>query len=306
MFFRFLLFIMMLSVFSILQSSSSFAENALKLNHKILQKFKNNGGKIQFLGNAYGMDGWVVINPAGRAQYVYTNDQGALVEGMLFGPDGKLETVKEIKAFKERAAGGQGAVPGAENSKALGKAERFYAEVEKSNWVALGDRSAPYIYTFINTSCRTCQNFWKKIEQGVNDNRVQVRLIPTGKKTDNYNGGAALLSSKDPYKAWVDTVNGDKNALNIKNIKKENYDKMNANNDLAAKWKIPDTPFILYRKTINSDITAIVGIPENMMLLYSDIIKIEHKKKIKLVPQTKAVKKVKNKKKHKTSKGKSK
>jgi len=253
----------------LLAASAAFAQKAAR--HPVLQKFEAEGNKVEFLGNAYGLDGWVVINAKGGVQYVYTTPEGALLIGMLFAPDGALETGKQVKAYKQRAEGAQAAAPGAENS--ASKSEKLYMEAEKSGWVALGDSHAPYLYVFFNVSCNHCQNFMKDIDASIRAGKMQVRLVPYGAVEENRDGAAALLSVEHPDEAWRAYAAGDHAALGKDKIKDGAYLKVDANTALVNRWKLPGPPFTLYRRPADGVITAITGRPENTLLLPAEFLK---------------------------------
>jgi hypothetical protein len=237
----------------------------------VLKKFEEDGNKVEFIGNAYGMDGWMISNAKDQMQTVYTNAEGALVLGILFSPDGVAETQKQLEAYKQRASGSQAAAPAAEQSSS--RSEKFYAETEKAAWVALGDSKAPYLYAFINVNCGHCQLFWKDIEGPVKEGKLQVRLVPYGETEANRDGGAALLSAEHPDEAWSAYVSGDKAALSKDKIKAEAYDKIAANTVLAKSGKFGTPPFTLYRRPGDGILTAIAGRPENTMLLLAEFLK---------------------------------
>lgn len=247
----------------------SFAQKTER--HPILQKFETEGAKVEFLGNAYGMDGWVVIHPKGGVQYVYVTPEGGLLIGMLFAPDGALETMKQVRAYKERAEGVQTATPGADKSSL--KSEKLYAEAEKSGWVAIGDKSAPYMYIFINVSCDSCQKFLKELDNAVKAGKLQLRLVPYGAVEINRDGAAALLSAEDPYESWQAYVSGDRAALDKNKIKGDAYAKIDANTDMVRNWKLAGPPFTLYRRPADGIITAVIGQPDNIMLLQAEFLK---------------------------------
>lgn len=254
----------------LLTAPVSFAQKTER--NVILQKMEADGAKIDFLGHAYGMDGWIVTDDKGVAQYVYTTQEGGLMPGMLFAPDGSLETTKQLRAYSERGSSGkQAAMPGAEKSSL--KSEKLYAEVEKANWVALGEGAAPYLYVFINVGCDHCLEFWKGLDASVKAGSLQVRLVPYGSLEVNRDGAAALLSAEHPAEAWRAYVGGDKTALGKDKVKDGVYLKVDENTALMKDWKLPGPPFTLYRRPADGVVTAIAGQPENTMLLLAEMLK---------------------------------
>ncbi len=244
--------------------------------HPALQQFRDKGGRVDFLGNAYGLDGWLVTNPKGGTQYVYTNSSGALLIGMLFAPDGTLETARQAKTFKEGVSPAQklGSADKNNSEPALdSKSDKLYAETEKSGWVAVGESTAPYLYVFINATCGHCQNFWKDLEEPVKNGVLQVRLIPYGTTTANRDAAAALLSSAHPDRDWRAFIDGDIRALVPGKAAETAYLKVDANTAIVKNWHLPSPPFTLYRRPADGIVTAVVGRPENMMLLLAEFLR---------------------------------
>ena len=242
------------------------------LRSPVLKTFEDAGGTVDFIGSSHGLDGWIVKNSKGSVQTVYTMPDGSLIAGMLFSADGTPETVKQLEDYHKRTLGSQEAAPGAKDATAS-KSEKLYAETEKAGWAGLGNSSAPYLYIFMNVNCDHCQDFWKDLETAVKDGKLQVRLVPYGSSPENRDGGAALLSVEKPLESWSAYVGGDKTALAKDKAKADNYQKIDDNTALVNKWKLAGPPFSLYRRPGDGILTAIVGRPENVMLLLAEFLK---------------------------------
>jgi hypothetical protein len=255
----------------VLLATAAYAQESLR--SPALKQFEDAGGTVEFIGSAHGLDGWVAKNSKGEVKAtVYTTQDGAMLAGMLFSPDGSTnETAKQLEAYHKRITGGQDAAPGAKDSSS--KSEKLYAEVEKAGWVALGNSSAPYLYIFMNVNCDHCQSFWKDLESVVNEGKLQVRLVPYGTSPDNRDGGAALLSAENPQAAWTAYVSGDKASLSKDKAKDDSYQKIDTNTAMVKNWKLAGPPFTLYRRPGDGILTAIVGRPDNVMLLLAEFIK---------------------------------
>jgi protein-disulfide isomerase len=255
-------------------ANSSAQPSDAKLPLILIKSFVESGSKVEYMGNTQGLDGWIVTSPTDNNAhlYAYTTPEGAMITGMLFAPDGSSETARQVKAFQDKLAGSQAATPGAEKSSL--KSEKLYAESEAAGWVALGDASAPYLYMFMNVNCDHCQAFWKDLQDIVKAGKLQVRLIPFGKEPMNRDGGAALLALADTApQAWQAYVDGDKNALSKDKATADSYAKLDANNAMVKQWAFKGTPFTLYRRPSDGKITAIVGKPENPLLLQAEFLK---------------------------------
>ncbi len=245
--------------------------------NELLRNFEEAGGQVEYLGHSYGLDGWLVINPKGSTQYVYTNKQGATLIGMLFSPDAKMETQRQLKAFVAKSKGSQAAILGAELSNAS-NAERIYADMElRSNWISIGEKDAPYIYTFINIYCDHCHEFLKELMPYIDEGKISVRLIPYGKQPENNKGAAVLLSVDDPLSHMKDIINGVGKKGEAPLIKNGVEGKLIINNYFAEELVSKMPPFTIYRKVSDSTLNVISGVPKNVMSLMADLIKVEKK-----------------------------
>ncbi|MCK5556657.1 MAG: hypothetical protein KAI76_10500 [Alphaproteobacteria bacterium] len=264
-------FLLLLTTGILMTALPSFAQKAG--NPALLKQFEAAGGKIDFLGTAYGMDSWIITDKKDekKVQFAYATPEGALILGMMYAPDGTLETRKQLEALKQRTEGSQAAAPGAENSQL--KAEKFYAKTEKANWIAIGDSQAPYLYIFINANCGDCHKYWNDLEDSIKEGKLQVRLVPFGEQLGNRNGGAALLSVENSEEAWRSYIDGNTAALSKDKIKDGAYQKIKENNMLAKNWKEGAAPFTLYRRPGDGILTAIVGRPDNTLLLLTEFLK---------------------------------
>lgn len=257
--------------------TASFADGDNKnMRHTALREFETkDGGKVEYMGHALGLDGWMLIKKDGTRLTAYTTVEGGLVVGQLVDQDGMIETVEQMKALAAKQMGGQQALPGALDLKSsASKAERFYAEVEKNGaWVQAGPDNAPYIYVFMNVSCDHCMEYWKDLEGAVNAGKLQVRLLPWGTAEENRFGGAAMMSSAKPGDAWSAYIKGDKSALSRDKIVDGALAAVAANGDFLKKWNIGANPFTMYRRPEDGKITVIMGRPQNTLLLIADLVR---------------------------------
>jgi thiol:disulfide interchange protein DsbG len=256
-------------------TAPAFAEDPKNLRNPEIQKFERDGGRVDYLGTAYGLDGWIMFDSKGEFRsVVYSTPDGGMIRGALFGSDGKSVTKLQMEAYNARKKGSQAALPNSDNlDSGLPKAEYFYGALEKSNWVRVGKDDAPYLYLLINVNCVHCQEMWKSFQPAIQSGKLQVRLLPFGKIEKNLNGGAALLSVDKPGAAWQSYIDGHEDALSVGKIATGALEKMKANNAFVDKWKPKGTPFTIYRSLANGKLVAIVGKPENTMLVLADLMK---------------------------------
>ncbi|HCS22274.1 MAG TPA: hypothetical protein DIW20_00880 [Rhodospirillaceae bacterium] len=244
-----------------------------ELRHPELEKFKTDGGEVEFIGHAYGLDGWLLTRKDIPPRTAYTTPQGGLVLGNLVNPQGEVETMSQLHALKAKMEGSQEAIPGAEEpGSTVSKSERFYATVEKkAAWAQAGKDGVPYLYMFMNVNCDHCTEYWKALEPAVKAGRLQVRLVPFGQAPANREGGAALLSSADPAAAWSEYIGGKKEVLGKGKAVDGSLSAIDANTQLVKTFGLAKTPFTIYRRPDNGALTVIAGKPSNMMLLESEL-----------------------------------
>ena len=240
-----------------------------------LKELEADGGTVEYIGHAWGTDGWRVTRRDGDPLYAYVTPEGGIIVGMLLRPDGTSETQAQLIALKEKLEGGQAAIPGVEQAKspAATKVERLYASVERAGWARVGNASAPYIYMFVNTTCGHCQDFWRKLQDPVRAGQLQVRLVPFGQQELNRTSGAALLSAADPAAAWEAFIRGDESALGADKVKDGMLARVDVNTALFRDWKMSGPPFTIYRKPADGVVTALVGVPDNTLVLLADLIR---------------------------------
>lgn len=129
------------------------------------------------------------------------------------------------------------------------------------------------MYMYTNVSCDHCQNFWKDIRGAVKSGKLQVRLVPSGGYIENREGGAALLSVADPAQAWDNYIGGTVTALSKTLAKPGTLENVDANTEILKNWNVEHMPFTIYRRLEDGVVMAIMGRPENTMLIMADLMK---------------------------------
>ncbi|TVQ81756.1 MAG: hypothetical protein EA357_12025 [Micavibrio sp.] len=153
------------------------------------------------------------------------------------------------------------------------RAETFYNATERSNWFAVGSRNAPHMYVYMNPTCEHCLDYWKDFESAVDSGALQLRIIPFGSMAGNRTASAALLSHDSPENAWRRFAQGDTDVLSEKHVYPDAYEEVDANTELWAEWRIPGTPFSIYRSPLDGKIKVLSGRPENPLLLLSEFVR---------------------------------
>jgi thiol:disulfide interchange protein DsbG len=251
-------FLSILAVFLFLPAFSYAQNNKEPKLPETLQTMSDQGAQIRYLGKSFGMDGWVTMK-AGQEQYFYqTPDKRGLVMGLMFDHTGKLITLRQVNELRQKEGDvlDMFALPedridpyaGAHQSVADFKtpSEQLYSDIENSNWIALGDVSAPAIYTFIDPQCPHCHNFLKDMKDNfIGSGMVQVRVVPVGFRDDTLAQAAFLLAAPDPEERLYRHLEGDSSALPI--TKSVNKQGVQRNMAIMQSWKLDVTPISVYQ-----------------------------------------------------------
>lgn len=263
-----------LMVLGIMFSGSAMAQQ----KHQALLDLEDKGFTVDFLGQDFGMDGWLVQDRNGQVQYAYSNDEGALVLGMMFGPDAELHTAKQLQAYRGRVKEGSQAAMRFDDRRrasAAPRSEQMYADIEHTKWFSVGSAEAPYIYTFLSPTCSHCITFWNdRMKSLVDQGALQIRFVPFGVGRENRDAAAVLLSAKNAEELWRRYADGDEDALTKDgDIFEGIYQAVDFNADLFEKWDLPVSPFSVYRAPADGKIKVISGVPENTMMIMADFMR---------------------------------
>lgn len=282
-------------------SAPVFAESAQPDVPLPIQNLVASGAQLRYLGQDYGLNGWLVLKN-GQEQYFYSTADGqAVMMGILFNNKGDTVTLKQINDLRkkegpaiDKLAGFEGSPlapqtatpqstatptvsPDFTNPEALlksavkSKSEQLYEGVENANWIKLGSDKAPILYSFVDPECPHCHDLIKNVrksgflEQGL----LQLRLIPVGVLTENSLTEAAyLLASPDPQKDLYRHLDGDKNALLAD--KSVNTQGVQRNIKLMQDWKLDVTPFSVYRAR-DGKVKVLQGVPDDLKKIITEL-----------------------------------
>lgn len=261
----------LLIVFGLIFGGPALAQQ----KHKALQDLEERGYSVAYLGDDFGLDGWLIVSEQGQAQYGYSNSEGAFILGMLFDPQAQLHTAKQLQEYRAlKREGGQAALKLEDQvqQSAAPVSEKIYADVEKAKWFSVGNVDAPYIYTFINPTCDHCHDFWTDhMKALVDQGTIQIRFIPFGATDENRDKSAVLLSAEDSEALWRQFAAGDAAALdNSDDIPEGLYQAVDFNTAVFKKWDLPLLPFTIYRAPVDGEVKVIAGVPDNSMMLLAD------------------------------------
>lgn len=225
-----------------------------------IQNLVEQGAQVRYLGNRFGLDGWIAIQ-GGQEQYFYVTEGGeGFVMGLLFDKQGKMQTMRQVAALQKESGTALdpfASVPSAEGKEAASSAapstpafktpaEQLFDDVSHSNWVPLGDPSAPVVYSFIDPLCPHCHDLVQDLRKNyIDKGRVQLRMIPVGFKEGSMERAAFLLAVPEPQARWYRHLDGDPDALPV--TPGINDQGVQRNMAIMQSWKFNVTPLTVYR-----------------------------------------------------------
>lgn len=260
----------------------SQAQNAVPELPEPLQNLANEGAQVRYLGREHGLDGWITIK-RGQEQYFYVlPDRKAFVMGVLFGENGQMLTIDQVRRLRGQEAGldALAADPSlsvrrpseaASNTFSVDTpSERLFSDVQDSNWIPVGGGAdAPVIYAFIDPQCPHCHAFLKDVRGAyIDSGRVQIRMVPVGLNPATMAQAAFLLATPDPEEKWFRHMDGDEEALPIK--PDINQQGVQRNMAIMQSWRLDATPLLVYRDT-SGTVKIVRGRPQDAVAVMRDL-----------------------------------
>jgi thiol:disulfide interchange protein DsbG len=276
----------LLTAFLLLTPAPSFAQSkdaTIPDVPEALQALAERGAQMRYLGSEHGLQGWIAIYQGQEQYYYVTPDKKAFVTGLMFAQDGRpitIDQVRELQAqggpaldlLAEAEAPAEVQTPPptiAEAARAQTPAERMFKDVENSNWITLGQSSAPVVYSFIDPQCPHCHEFLKEAKPGYLDSGLlQIRIVPVGFQESSLAQASFLLAAPDGAAKLYQHLAGDTNALPAKSdISTQAVQK---NMALMQAWKFNVTPLTVYRAA-SGEVKIVRGKPKDLPGLLADL-----------------------------------
>ncbi len=245
----------------------------------LITALRAGGARIMALGERGGLEGHFVELSEGDAYGLYLTADGHAVAGLLYGPDGRLLTGRQIAAAsggrsaavetiaEERAgraardsevsdAGGRlgteesagGAVdfahayadgPNASAVEAPGQAVPLLQRSLDAFGFSLG-RAGPLIAVFADPGCRWSRSTVARLGGLALDGRLRLRVVPVGVLgAASAREAAAIASVADPALAWFEGTYVAATAAGARRIER--------NNALFDAWEAGAVPLIAWR-----------------------------------------------------------
>ncbi len=276
-------------ILALVMSTPSWAQETVKKEPPMpapLEALATEGAQVRYMGNEAGLDGWIAIQE-GQEQYFYvTPDREYVLLGLLFDKNGKMVTLRQVGAL-QKASGASldilkaeppkpqtGSVMDSLNKEDMTKAmkspsEQLFADIEASNWVALGQPTAPVIYTFMDPQCPHCHNLMKDLRKDyIDKGLLQVRMIPVGFKDDTKAQAALLLAVPNAQERWYRHLDGDTESLPVTTgINEQGIER---NLSIMQGWKLNVTPLSIYRAKDGS-VKVIQGRARDLKAMIADL-----------------------------------
>lgn len=208
----------------------------------IIKTFPGPNGMTGYLGKYQEMGVTIYVTPDGKhaiSGYLY-DDKGVnlsekLIEQELYAPAGR----------------------------------EMWQRLEKASWISDGKASAPRkIYVFADPFCPYCRQFWQQARPWVESGKVELRTLLVGViKPESQAYAAAILSAKDPAKAWREfEQSGGKTVPTLPaSVPPEQAKAININQKLMDELGANVTPAIYYMNEQNV-LQQAVGLPDNEKL----------------------------------------
>lgn len=274
---------------ALVMSTPAWAQETVKKEPPMpapLEALATEGAQVRYMGNEAGLDGWIAIQE-GQEQYFYvTPDREYVLLGLLFDKNGKMVTLRQVGAL-QKASGASldilkaeppkpqtGSVMDSLNKEEMTKAmkspsEQLFADIEASNWVALGQPTAPVIYTFMDPQCPHCHNLMKDLRKDyIDKGLLQVRMIPVGFKDDTKAQAALLLAVPNAQERWYRHLDGDTESLPVTTgINEQGIER---NLSIMQGWKLNVTPLSIYRAKDGS-VKVIQGRARDLKAMIADL-----------------------------------
>lgn len=244
-----------------------------------LQNLANDGAQIRFLGKDQGVDGWIAIKN-GQEQYFYVLPNGAFLSGILFDAKGKTVTINQVKQLRKQSGALLDTlaadIPPPTNVQDAKEAQKYefktpseqlFYDIETSNWVPIGRAGTPVFYSFIDPQCPHCHAMMEKMKPYIDNNKVQVRMIPVGFKDETRAQAAFLMATPSPETVWWRHMEGSSQLPASQEISQQGVQR---NLSIMQSWKLSVTPLLIYRGK-DEKVKIIRGAPKDIDALIADL-----------------------------------
>jgi hypothetical protein len=247
------------------------------------------GTEVRFLGNEYGMKGYMLLKgPEIVVVYVTPDNQGFMI-GALFSADAVPTTVIQLMRTKQAGfeidkyvdnmndfASGRVKPPGATvadggTGVTESPGEKLLTEVSSASWIAYGPPSAPMVTAFMDPNCSHCHKAFLTLKPLADAGKIYMRVVPINimKPAEGRPQLVNILSTPVPADAWAALMR-DETVPPPAQQNPAAADAVDKNTALFNRWKLPGTPYFVYRGS-DSKVKILYGATEDLKDLRADL-----------------------------------
>ena len=206
---------------------------------------QSRGAVVLALGEAEGLEGFLVRQPGGGTYAAYVTGTGAVVVGLLYGVDGEVVTRRQLAEADEAGRLGEfpAAVSEGERPGAGAMPEDRIAALAQATREAPGFRMGhrgPVIHAFVDPTCPFSVRHVRSLKRDAAAGRLQAHVIPVGILGERGARRAVeVAGSRAPVTEWEEErgegVDRELGAARVA-----------ANNALLGRWRVTAVPFSVW------------------------------------------------------------
>lgn len=155
---------------------------------------------------------------------------------------------------------------------ALSPGERLWNDVGAASWIAFGQPSAPQLTVVMDPNCPHCHTYFKMIQPYVQQGKIYLRVLPVS-VLDREKGNATIinvLSASSPAAAWTALVE-DKPVPAPAQVNPRAAAAVDSNNALFARWRLPGTPYAIYRDKVGGQVRLMFSSPKDLNAFLAEL-----------------------------------
>ncbi len=150
--------------------------------------------------------------------------------------------------------------------------ERLWNDVNAASWIAFGQPSAPQLTVVMDPDCPHCHTYFKMIQPYVQQGKIYLRVLPVSVLDPN-KGKTELvnvLSAASPAAAWTTLVEG-KPVPPPGQVNPRATAAIEANNTLFSRWRMPGTPYAIYRDKVGGQVRVMFSSPKDLNAFLAEL-----------------------------------
>ncbi|MAS88104.1 MAG: hypothetical protein CMH30_09050 [Micavibrio sp.] len=158
--------------------------------------------------------------------------------------------------------------PSREPAEAVTKSDKLMQDLQNANWVSFGDVSKPEIYAMIDPGCPHCQETMLAFKPYLDNDMLEMRVMPVGFELDTKRVGALMLVAGDAETLYYSYITGKAKDLGKSgNVNTQGIDR---NLMTINTWGFDVTPMMFYRNAAG-EVKIIRGVPGDIPAIIKDL-----------------------------------